>query len=84
MKVFRLASLTPGELVKQLLAMDVLEPSTKLQVDDTNSAIIAYASIADQYMIQSIIDRLDGSQRSAHVIQLRRLMRKRLLEVSSS
>ena len=73
MKVFRLATLTPAELVKSLLAMDVLEPSTKLQVDEANGAIIAYASIADQYMIQSIIDRLDGSGRSAHVIQLRRL-----------
>ncbi len=73
MKVFRLASLQPSELVKSLLAMDVLEPSTKLQVDENNQAIIAYASIADQYMIQSIIDRLDGSQRSANVIQLRRL-----------
>ncbi len=73
MKVFRLASLQPSELVKSLMAMDVLEPSTKLQVDENNQAIIAYASIADQYMIQSIIDRLDGSQRSAHVIQLRRL-----------
>ncbi len=73
MKVFRLASLAPSELAKSLLAMDILEPATRLQVDENNSAIIAYASIADQYMIQSVIDRLDGSQRSAHVLQLRRL-----------
>lgn len=72
-KVFRLASIAPAELVKALLAMDVLEPATRLQVDENNNAIIAYASIADQYLIQSLIDRLDGSQRSAHVIQLRRL-----------
>ncbi|MEZ6134083.1 MAG: secretin N-terminal domain-containing protein [Pirellulaceae bacterium] len=73
MKVFRLASLSPGELVASLTAMDVLEPSTRLQVDETNNAIIAYASIADQYLIQSVVDRLDGSERTFEVIQLRRL-----------
>ncbi|MCA9132133.1 MAG: hypothetical protein KDA45_03230 [Planctomycetales bacterium] len=73
MKVFRLASLGPAELVASLSAMDVLEPTTRLQVDETNKAIIAYASVADQYLIQSVIDRLDGSARSLHVISLRRL-----------
>ena len=73
MKVFRLASLSPGELVESLNAMDVLEPSTRLQVDENNNAIIAYASVADQYMIQNVIDRLDGSQRRFEVISLRRL-----------
>ncbi len=73
MRVFRLASLGPSELVNSLTAMDVLEPSTRLQVDDENNAIIVYASIADQYLIQSVIERLDGSERSFHVIQLRRL-----------
>ena len=73
MKVFRLASLSPGELVESLNAMDVLEPSTRLQVDENNNAIIAYASIADQYVIQSVIDRLDGSERRFEVVQLRRL-----------
>jgi type II secretory pathway component GspD/PulD (secretin) len=72
-KVFRLVSLAPAELVKSLIAMDVLEPSTRLQVDEANNAIIAYASIADQYVIQKLIERLDGSQRNASVIQLRRL-----------
>ncbi len=73
MKVYRLASLSPGELVASLTAMDVLEPMTQLRVDENNRAIIAYASIADQYLIQSIIDRLDGSERSFEVVQLRRL-----------
>jgi type II secretory pathway component GspD/PulD (secretin) len=73
MKVFRLASLGPAELVASLSAMDVLEPTTRLQVDEENKAIIAYASVADQYLIQSVIDRLDGSARSLHVISLRRL-----------
>lgn len=73
MKVFRLASLSPSELVASLTAMDVLEPATRLQVDDDNNAIIAYASVADQFMIQQVIDRLDGSERNFEVIQLRRL-----------
>ncbi|GIW97178.1 MAG: hypothetical protein KatS3mg111_0511 [Pirellulaceae bacterium] len=73
MRVFRLASLSPSELVATLTAMDVLEPQTRLQVDAENNAIIAYASVADQFLIQSVIERLDGSARSFHVIQLRRL-----------
>ncbi len=73
MKVFRLASLSPLELVNSLNSMDVLEPTTRLQVDETNNAIIAYASIADQYLIQSVVERLDGSERTFEVIQLRRL-----------
>ncbi len=84
MKVFRLASLTPAELVSSLLAMDVLEPSTKLQVDEANSAIIVYASIADQYVIQSIIERLDGSQRSAQSFSCGGSMPRRSRAVSSS
>ncbi|GAB5402509.1 MAG: hypothetical protein Aurels2KO_07400 [Aureliella sp.] len=72
-KVFRLASLDPAELVASLEAMDVLEPQTNLRVDSSNNAIIAYASIADQYIIRNLIERLDGSERSFEVIQLRRL-----------
>lgn len=72
-KVFRLASLDPGELVASLEAMDVLEPQTNLRVDASNNAIIAYASIADQYIIMNLIERLDGSERSFEVIELRRL-----------
>lgn len=73
MKTFRLAALDPKQLVTSLTEMDVLEPSTRLQVDEKNFAIIAYASIADQYVIQSVIDKLDGSGREFEVIQLRRL-----------
>lgn len=72
-KVFRLASLSPRELVASLTAMDVLEPSTRLQINEENQSVIVYASLSDQYLIQDVIDRLDGSQRSMHVIQLRRL-----------
>ncbi|MGN6133177.1 MAG: secretin N-terminal domain-containing protein [Aureliella sp.] len=73
MKVYRLATLDPKQLVASLIEMDALEPTTKLQVDEDNAAIIAYASLSDQFVIQSVIDRLDGSGRQFEVIQLRRL-----------
>ena len=73
MKVYRLSSLDPKQLVSSLMAMDVLEPTTRLEVDEKNKAVIAHASIADQYAIQQTIKRLDGSARDVDVIQLRRL-----------
>lgn len=72
-KVYRLSSLDPKQLVASLLSMDVLEPTTRLEVDEKNKSIIAHASIADQYAIQQTIKRLDGSARDVDVIQLRRL-----------
>ena len=73
MKVYRLSSLDPKQLVATLLSMDVLEPTTRLEVDEKNKAVIAHASVADQYAIQQTIKRLDGSARDVDVIQLRRL-----------
>ncbi len=73
MKVYRLSSLDPKQLVATLLSMDVLEPTTRLEADEKNKAMIAHASIADQYAIQQTIKRLDGSARDVDVIQLRRL-----------
>ena len=72
-KVYRLSSLDPKQLVTSLLSMDVLEPTTRLEVDEKNKSVIAHASIADQYAIQQTIKRLDGSARDVEVIQLRRL-----------
>ena len=73
MKVHRLASLDPKQLVASVVAMDVLEPTTKLEVDEKNKSIIVYGSLSDQLVIQQVIDRLDGSAREMEVIQLRRL-----------
>jgi type II secretory pathway component GspD/PulD (secretin) len=73
MKVYRLAALDPKKLVASLLALDALEPTTKLEIDEKNKAIIAYASLADQWVIQQTLERLDGSARQFDVIQLRRL-----------
>lgn len=73
MKVYRLMSLDPKQFVASIMAMDALEPTTKLEVDEKNRAIIAYASLSDQMIIQQTLDRLDGSARDFEVIQLRRL-----------
>lgn len=73
MKVYRLMSLDPKQFVTSIMAMDALEPTTKLEVDEKNRAIIAYASLSDQLIIQQTLDRLDGSARDFEVIQLRRL-----------
>lgn len=72
-QVYRLSSLDPKQLVASLVAMDAMEPTTRLEVDEKNKAIIAYASFSDQYTIKKMIERLDGSARDVDVIQLRRL-----------
>lgn len=72
-QVYRLTSLDPKQLVNSLVAMDALEPTTRLEVDDKNKAIIAYASMYDHFVIKKMIERLDGSARDVEVIQLRRL-----------
>ncbi len=73
MQIYRLASISPKQLVASLLAMDALEPTTTLEVDESNNSIIAHASIADQFTIQKVIERLDGSARKFQMMQLRRL-----------
>jgi type II secretory pathway component GspD/PulD (secretin) len=72
-KVFRLLTLSPKELVDSLQAMDALEPTTRLQINEENRSVVAYASLADQLLIQQVIDRLDAPNRTLHVLQLRRL-----------
>ncbi|MEQ1824362.1 MAG: secretin N-terminal domain-containing protein [Pirellula sp.] len=72
-QVYRLVSLDPKQLVSTLLAMDAMEPATRLEVDEKNKAIIAVASLSDHFTIRKMIERLDGSARDVDVIQLRRL-----------
>lgn len=72
-QVYRLAAIDPEPLVKTLRELGGLDPSTRLEVDKQNNAIIAYAPLADHVTIRSVIERLDGSGRRFEVIQLRRL-----------
>jgi type II secretory pathway component GspD/PulD (secretin) len=73
MQVYRLHALDPEPLVKTLQEIGELEPATRLEVDQKNKVIIAYASLADHVVIRQLVDRLDGSGRRFEVIPLRRL-----------
>ncbi len=73
MQVYRLAALDPESLTKTLQDVGDLDPTTHLEVDKKNRAIIAYASLADHMTIRTVIDKLDGSGRRFEVIRLRRL-----------
>lgn len=73
MQIYRLAAIDPEPFVKTLEEIGNLDPNTRLQVDKTNRAIIAYAPLADHVTIRSLIEKLDGSERQFEVIQLRRL-----------
>ncbi|WP_460166589.1 secretin N-terminal domain-containing protein [Thermostilla marina] len=72
-QVYRLAAVDPEPLVETLRELGGLEPTTRLEIDRENNAIIAYASLADHAVIKALIDRLDGSGRRFEVIQLREL-----------
>ncbi|MGO9110161.1 MAG: secretin N-terminal domain-containing protein [Thermoguttaceae bacterium] len=73
MQVYRLSGIEPEPVVKTLLEIGNLEPATRLEVDKKNSAIIAYASLADHVTIRALVDKLTGSERKFEVIPLRRL-----------
>jgi type II secretory pathway component GspD/PulD (secretin) len=73
MKVYRLTSIDPKQFVSSLMALNVLEPTTKLEADDKNKSMIAYASLADHLTIQETLKKIDGSARQVEVITLRRL-----------
>ncbi|HUY90612.1 MAG TPA: secretin N-terminal domain-containing protein [Pirellulales bacterium] len=71
MQVYRLAGVTPEALVKVLKELGSLDPTTRLEIDQKNRAIIAYAPLADHVLIRSLVDKLDGAGRRFEVIQLR-------------
>jgi type II secretory pathway component GspD/PulD (secretin) len=73
MQVYRLAGIDPEPVVKTLSEIGNLEPTTRLEVDKKNSAIIAYASLADHVTIRAVVNKLAGSERKFEVIRLRRL-----------
>ena len=51
MQVYRLAGIDPEPVVKTLMEIGNLDPTTRLEVDKKNSALIAYASLADHVTI---------------------------------
>ncbi len=73
LEVYRLVSIDPQVLADTLDDMNHLEYHTKLEVDEGNNSIVAYATKADHAKIDSLIKQLDGSGRQFEVIPLRLL-----------
>lgn len=73
MKVYRLATLKPQPLVQILSEIGDLSPTVKIQVDEENSSIILYGTLADHVTVQTLVEKLDGSSRNFEVITLRRV-----------
>ncbi len=72
-KPYRLTTLDPQPLMLLLKEMGELSPQSRIQVDEKNKAIILFGTLSDHYIVQSLITKLDGSNRSFEVIQLRRV-----------
>jgi type II secretory pathway component GspD/PulD (secretin) len=73
MQIYRLHGIDPEPIAKTLEEIGELDPTTRLEVDERNNAIIAFASLADHVIIRQLVERLDGSGRKFEVVQLRRL-----------
>ena len=73
MQIYRLAAIDPEPLVKTLQDSGDLDPTTRLEADRKNKAIIAYAPLTDHLTIRTLVEKLDGSGRQFEVIRLRRL-----------
>ncbi len=72
-RVFRLSQIDPETLVTMLTEMGGLDPRTKLTADKKNHSLIVNGSLVDHVVVQQVVERLDGSDRSFEVIRLRRL-----------
>jgi len=73
MQIYRLSGVSPEALVKVLKELGGLDPTTKLEIDPKKGALIVYAPLLDHVLIQSLVDKLDGTGRKFKVIQLRTL-----------
>ncbi len=72
-EIYRLNNLDPTALARTLEDLGDLEPTTRLDVDEKNNALIVYGSLVDQATIRQLIQRLDGNSRHFEVVRLRRL-----------
>lgn len=79
-EVLRLTTLDPKKLAEIVGDMNILEPATRLRVDETNQALIVSGSAADRFIVKSLAERLDGSARRFEVLQLRRLEAQEVAE----
>jgi len=73
MKVYRLETIDPQILADLLQELGDLDPGTTLKVDKKKKSIVAWADIADQLTISTLVERLDSTGREFDVIRLRLL-----------
>lgn len=76
MRVYRLPGLDPERVVvllNNLRTSGDLDASTRLEADEDNGALIAYAAPTDQMLIGAIISQLDAAGRKFEVIPLANL-----------
>lgn len=81
MQVYRLESLEPKSLITTLEDLGEFDFDTRLEADEENNAIIAYASLADHLTIRSLIAKLDAGGRRSEVITLETLRAESVAEV---
>lgn len=73
MQTYHLTGVDPAVLVKTVEGMGILNPTTQLEVDEKNKAIIANADFEDHQRLKTLVDQLDGTGRQFNVRPLRRL-----------
>ncbi|HZZ26601.1 MAG TPA: secretin N-terminal domain-containing protein, partial [Pirellulales bacterium] len=72
-QMYRLVAADPAPIVAVLKDMGNLDPSTRLEVDNVNKAIIVDGPLVDHVTVRQLIEKLDGSARHFEVVQLRKL-----------
>lgn len=60
-QTYHLTGIDPAVLVKTVEGMGILNPTTQLEVDEKNKAIIANADAEDHQRLKSLVDQLDGT-----------------------
>ncbi len=79
--VYRLQSIEADTMVETLKELGDLDFDTRLDVDEDNNAILAYASLGDHIFIRSLIDKLDSGGRRSHVIPLVELRAESVVKI---
>lgn len=72
-KPYRLSTADPQPLMALLKEMGNLSPQSRIQVDEKSKTLILYGTLADHFTTQSLIERIDGTNRNFEVMPLRRL-----------
>ncbi|MHB8902881.1 MAG: secretin N-terminal domain-containing protein, partial [Thermoguttaceae bacterium] len=72
-QIYRLEKVEPAAVVKMIEEMGTLDPTTRLEVDEENRAIIASATLVDHVTIRTLVDRLDHGGRKSVVLPLTEL-----------